>query len=57
MEKVAEIPNLWYSEENRLFIRNTNSEFEKALMNLPKQTTEDVINKYKTTFSYLAGVI
>ncbi|KAL4508554.1 hypothetical protein ABPG72_003858 [Tetrahymena utriculariae] len=56
VEKIAEIRHIWYSEENKEFIRNSSNDFEKVLNNLPKQTTDDIINKYKTCFSNLAGV-
>jgi len=56
VEKISEIPNIWYSEENREFIRSNTGDFEKLMTNLPKPTTDDIINKYKTTFSFLAGV-
>lgn len=56
MERIAEISYLWYSEENKEFIRSNTGDFEKLITNLPKPTTDDIINKYKMTFKELEGV-
>lgn len=55
MERIAEISYLWYSEENKEFIRSNTGDFEKLITNLPKPTTDDIINKYKMTFKELEG--
>lgn len=55
VERISEIPYIWFSEENREFIRTNTNDFEKLITNLPKPTTDDIINKYKTTFSFLNG--
>ncbi|EGR33888.1 PX domain protein, partial [Ichthyophthirius multifiliis] len=56
MVKLSNLPYLWYSEEIKQFIRNNNNQdFEKIITNMPKQSNDDIINKYKTTFSYLSG--
>lgn len=56
MDKIAEMPYLWYSQESVEFLRSKATDFEKVALNLPKATNEDIINSYKSTFNFLAGV-
>jgi len=46
---------LWYSEEVRIFLRSTNPDIERALLSLPRQNHEDLIQKYEQTFKKLSG--
>ncbi|EGR30040.1 PX domain protein [Ichthyophthirius multifiliis] len=56
IDKISQLPYIWYSEENYSFIRNaSNLDFEKIVEKMKKHTMDDIINKYKTTFSYLSG--
>lgn len=53
---MTELPHLYYSEEFTIFLRNPNTEFEKCLAALPKQTYEDILQKYQVNFKMLSGV-
>lgn len=54
---MAELPHLYYSEEFKLFLKNPNADLEKAIAALPKQTYEDILQKYQISFKMLSGVL
>jgi len=53
-KNVSRIIFLHYSEEFQLFIRSASPDIEKQLNNIPKLKPIELIEKYSTTFSYLA---
>ena len=53
--QLAQLTHLYYSEEFRLFLRQTNIDLEKALNSLPEQTYEELIQKYQVNFKQLSG--
>ena len=55
-QKMAELPHLYYSDEFKLFLKNPNVEIEKAVGALPKQSYEDILQKYQNNFKMLSGV-
>lgn len=52
---ITAIPYLHYSDEYQLFIKTNNPDIEKALSVFQKVTAEDIIARYSTSFSDLAG--
>jgi len=53
---MAELPHLFYSEEFKMFLKNPNVDVEKAVAALPKQSYEDILQKYQINFKVLSGV-
>lgn len=53
---MVELPHLYYSEEFKIFLKNPNVEIEKTIAALPKQSYEDILQKYQINFKILSGV-
>lgn len=51
---LTKMKHLWYSEEWKIFLRST-TDLEKTLNSLPKQTHDQVIEKYGESFNQLSG--
>eukprot|EP01016_Furgasonia_blochmanni_P040070 TRINITY_DN5071_c0_g1_i4.p1 TRINITY_DN5071_c0_g1~~TRINITY_DN5071_c0_g1_i4.p1 ORF type:complete len:378 (-),score=137.15 TRINITY_DN5071_c0_g1_i4:353-1486(-) len=52
---MAKLTHLYYSDEFKIFLRSNTPDIEKALGALPRQSYDDVINKYSNLFHYLSG--
>ena len=53
-KRIAQLPHLFYSEEFEIFKRTASQ--ESVLNALPRETPNDLINKYSKAFADLAGV-
>jgi len=49
-QKLSKFPHLFYSDEMRVFLANTEG-LSKGLNSLPVQSYEDLYLKYKTSFT------
>ncbi len=55
VNKLAQVPALFYSDEVREFLRDSQENFPASLNRLPKQSHGDIISKYQMAFPHLAG--
>lgn len=53
---MIELPHLYYSKEFQIFLKNSNFEIEKIIATLPKQSYQDIIQKYQINFKILSEV-
>lgn len=47
VKKLATLEHLWYSEENQIFVRDSNSEIDKSFSKLAALENTSLCEKYK----------
>ncbi|CAD8189257.1 unnamed protein product [Paramecium octaurelia] len=55
LEQVAKLRHIYFSDEFQTFLRTKNTDMEKALQGLPKQSIQEVYEKFKKNFPHLNG--
>jgi len=54
---MTKLPHLYNSEEFQALLRSAEKDLSSSFEKWPNPTTADIINKYKTSFSQLAGQV